>query len=97
MSKVGGYTELTTVVKALEILEILSMQKQPVSTQAVADEIKACYATAKNYLITLERKKYVRQTGNLWELGQEISILCARRKAKLQAAQNNINRELRDE
>lgn len=96
MPKVGAYKELTTVATALDILEILSMQKQPISTQAVADEIDATYVTAKNYLHTLENRKYVRSVGGQWELGQEVSMLCARRKAKLMAAQNNINRELED-
>ncbi|MGE4319647.1 MAG: helix-turn-helix domain-containing protein [Deferribacterales bacterium] len=96
MAKVGAYKELTTVTTALDILDVLSMQKQPMSTSAVADAIAATYVTAKNYLTTLENRKYVRCVGGEWELGQEISILCARRKAKLMATQNSISRELED-
>ena len=96
MAKIGAYKELTTVTTALDILDILSMQKSPVSTQTVADELNTTYVTAKNYLTTLENRKYVRRVGGEWELGQEISTLCARRKAKLMATQGNISRELGD-
>ncbi|MGD9809660.1 MAG: helix-turn-helix domain-containing protein [Deferribacterales bacterium] len=94
MAKVGGYTELSTVAKALDILDMLSLQKQPVGTQAIADEMDITYTSAKNYLVTMESRKYVRSVGGQWELGQAVTMLYARRKAKLQAAQTNINQEL---
>lgn len=90
-----SYRKIEAVTKALEILEFLATQKDPVNGPEVARAVGLPVGTVMCHLATLEEKNFIRRVGGYIELGMGAATIWARKKSLLEGARDRISRDIR--
>jgi DNA-binding IclR family transcriptional regulator len=88
------YRRISAVKTASEIIGFIAAQRQPVGGMAISVALGIAQGTVMSHLASLEDVRYVRRSGEEWELGGELAHLWARYKARLTYQRNSINTEL---
>lgn len=78
----------------MRVLRYLAEQKTPVSGTAVAEALGIKYGTTMCHLATLAEGRFADRVGEHWELGHEVAMLWARKRAQLAAGKSRIENEL---
>ncbi|WP_316347656.1 helix-turn-helix domain-containing protein [Desulfuromonas acetoxidans] len=78
------YKRIAAVELTTRILKMLAAQKKPVPGQEVARALDAANGTIMCHLATLEDAGFVRKVGEHYELGMELALFWARKKALLE-------------
>ena len=89
------YKRIEAVKKAGEILKYLANQKEPVNGPAIATAVNLPVGTVMCHLATLEDLGFVRTLGDRFEIGMELSLFWARKKALLSAEKERIDRDIK--
>lgn len=90
----SSYRRIDAVTKALEILEFLATQKEPVTGPDVARAVGLQTGTVMCHLITLQDKNFVRQVGGGFQLGMGAATIWARFKSNLEGQRDRISRDI---
>lgn len=90
-----SYRKIEAVTKALEILEFLATQKEPINGPEVARAVGLPVGTVMCHLATLEDKNFIRRTGGCFELGMGAATIWARKKSLLEGQRNLIDRDIK--
>jgi DNA-binding IclR family transcriptional regulator len=88
------YKRIETVRKAIEILKYLSKEKEPAQAKNIAQAVGLPVGTLMCHLATLEDAGYVRTLGDRFDLGFEIALAWARKKATLEGEKTKIEGQL---
>ncbi len=89
-----SYRTIDAVRKAIEILEFLAHQKEPVAGAEVAQAVNIAVGTVRCHLATLEETRFVRRLGDKYELGMGAALIWARFKSNLEADIERKKKEL---
>lgn len=90
-----SYRKIEAVTKALEILEFLATQRNPVNGPDLARATGLPIGTVMCHLATLENKNFIRRVGGCIELGMGAATIWAKKKALLEGQRDLINRDIR--
>ena len=90
-----SYKRIASITKAIEVLEFLAIQKQPVFSNEIAIAIGEKNDSVLTWLFTLIDKKMVCQVGGGFELGMAAAGLWARKRALLQGQRDQIDRNIK--
>ncbi|WP_298434469.1 helix-turn-helix domain-containing protein [Geobacter sp.] len=89
-----SYRRIEAVTKALEVLEFLATQKEPITGPDIARAVQLPTATVMCHLVTLQDKNFVRQVGGGFELGMGAATIWARKKALLEGQRDRISKNI---
>lgn len=87
-----SYRRIETVTKAVEILEFLVTQKEPVTGPDIARAVQQPIGTVMCHLVTLQDKNCIRQVGGGFELGMALAMFWARKKSLLEGQRDRAIR-----
>lgn len=90
-----SYRKIEAVTKALEILEYLATQREPISGPDIARAVGLPVGTVMCHLATLEDKNFIRRVGGYIELGMGAAAIWAKKKALLEGRRDMISRDIR--
>ena len=89
-----SYRRIAAVKTAIEILRFLSDQDEPVSGAEIAKALDIPQGTTMCHLATLEDEGFVGRTSDSYELGQDVAVMWAKRKALLELKINRYTQDL---
>ncbi|MBW2606385.1 MAG: helix-turn-helix domain-containing protein [Deltaproteobacteria bacterium] len=89
-----SYRRIRSLQKAIEILQYLAEQSNPVSAYNIADFVGLPYGTLMTHLVTFEDAGFVRKVGEKWELGFSVALIRAKIKKNLEVERDEINRKI---
>lgn len=96
MNNGKSYRRIKAVKPTIEILIFLSNQKEPVSGRDISLGVGLKYDTTMCYLASLEDYRFVRRSGEFYELGHEASLIWSRRQAQLKTIIQRATQELNE-
>lgn len=85
---------IQTVYDAGQILKMIADTKEPVGPADIALTLSLSMNTAFRMCVTLEELGFLQKTGDRYTLGFGIGIMWARIKSSLEAARDQIDRDL---
>ena len=88
------YRRIDAVSKAMELLEFLATQKEPVTGPDIARAVQLPTATVMCHLVTMQDKNFVRQVGGGFELGMGAANLWARKKSLMEGQRDRLNYDI---
>lgn len=94
MGKQNSYKRIDSLTKALEIIEFLARQKEPVSGVDIAAAVGLPTGTVMCHLTTLQDKNFVRLLGGGFELGMGAASVWARKRSLLEGQRDQAIRDI---
>lgn len=90
-----SYRKIEAVTKALEILEFLAKQREPINGPDIARAVGLPVGTVMCHLATLEDKNFIRRVGGCIELGMGAATIWAKKKSLLEGLRDRTVRDIR--
>lgn len=88
------YKRINAVSTTISILRHMADQREPVAGSDVARAMDLSVGTVMCHLVTLEDARVVRRIGDKFELGDQLAVFWARRKANLESGIGRMKQQL---